>query len=97
MSTFSCVPFGDARPVVVAAVVVAVAVVEPVGDREVEDLVDERVAHRVLHERGVVDGLGRGHGDVEVVAALVVAERDDVAEPVTAKAMLAPSGAPPAP
>ena len=55
-----------------------VAVVEPVGHGEVEDLVDERVAHGLAHEGGVVDRHRRRHRDVEDVADLVVAERDDV-------------------
>ena len=70
---------GDAHAGEVAAVVGGLAVGEPVGDGEVEDLVHERVAHRVAHEGGVVDRLRRDHADLQHVGDVVVAERHDVA------------------
>ena len=70
---------GTAGPRVVAAVVGGVAVVEAVGEREVEDLVDEGVANGLADERRVVHGLGWDHADAGHVGVDVVAEEHDIA------------------
>ena len=89
---------GHARAGEVAAVVAVVAVVEPVGNGEVEHLVDERVAHGLAHQGGVVDRLDRGHGDLEHVADLVVAEGDHVTSAAHRERDVgAVTGTPPAP